>query len=231
MLFVDHILVLIFAVGYPVYSAVDNRRYIREIKAGKKVDVAKAYLETSTYQWIGLALLAVAWFALARPAADLGLIAPGGRGFYFSLGLLALACLFLIVSWRSVKKMTTEEKAEQVETLGDIVYFLPRTPRDHRAFIVLSVTAGIVEEIIYRGFLIWYLVNCVPLWGAVILSSIVFGFGHEYQGVAGIIRTALVGLLLAVLYVLSGSIWISIIGHSLFDILQGRTIQELFCDE
>jgi membrane protease YdiL (CAAX protease family) len=231
MHFIDHLLMLIFAVGYPIYSAVDNRRFIREIEAGKKADLAKEYLETSAYQWIGLAFLAAAWLALARPAADLGLMAPGGRGFYVSVGLLALACLFLVISWRSVKKLTADEKAAQVETLGDVVHFLPRTPRDHRAFFVVSITAGIVEEIVYRGFFIWYFVHFMPLWSAVIVSSIVFGLSHEYQGVGGIIRTALVGLLFAVIYVLSGSIWISIIGHALFDILQGRTILELFRDE
>jgi membrane protease YdiL (CAAX protease family) len=71
----------------------------------------------------------------------------------------------------------------------------------------------------------------MPLWGAVIVSSLIFGLGHEYQGVAGIMRTGLVGLLFAVLYVSSGSIWIPIIGHVLFDILQGKTILELFRDE
>jgi hypothetical protein len=78
MHFVDHLLVLILAVGYPIYSAVDNRRYVREIKAGKPANVAKAYRETMIYQWVGLAFLAAAWIALRRPSADLGFNTPAG---------------------------------------------------------------------------------------------------------------------------------------------------------
>ena len=43
------------------------------------------------------------------------------------------------------------------------VHFLPRDDRELRAFVGLSATAGIVEEIIYRGFLIWCLALLMPL--------------------------------------------------------------------
>ena len=71
----------------------------------------------------------------------------------------------------------------------------------------LSITAGVVEEIVYRGFVLWYLANFMPLWAALLLSSVFFGLGHSYQGKSGALRTGLVGLVFAILYVMSGSIW------------------------
>jgi hypothetical protein len=56
--------------------------------------------------------------------------------------------------------MTKEKKKEQVEALGDVVFFLPRTQKDHRTFIALSITAGVVEEIVYRGFFVWFGIWC-----------------------------------------------------------------------
>ena len=67
----------------------------------------------------------------------------------------------------------------------------------------------------------------MPLWAALVLSSVFFGLGHSYQGKSGAVRTGLVGLVFAILYVVSGSIWLPIIGHAVFDILQGKMILEL----
>lgn len=124
--------------------------------------------------------------------------------------------------------MSAQERAEQVDSLGKLVHFMPRPGREYRYFFGLSMTAGVVEEIIYRGFLLWYLAQFMPTWAAVLLSSVAFGLSHSYQGLSGGIRTGLVGLGFAVLYVISGSIWLPIIGHALLDILQGAMVVELF---
>lgn len=232
MHFIDHIFMLILGIANPIYCALDNRRYIRKINAGEKApDPAKLFRETMIIQWIALAVFATAWFALDRPVADLGFVTPGGMGFYLGIVLVALTCGFMAFSWHSVKNMPQEKRAKNIEELGDVAYFLPRNQRENRFFFWLSITAGIVEEIIYRGFVIWYLAHVMPVWGAVVVSSFIFGLSHGgYQGVAGIMRTGLVGLGFAVLFILSGSIWLPIIGHALFDILQGKTIVELLRD-
>ena len=35
--------------------------------------------------------------------------------------------------------------------------YLPRTKKDSVWFIVLSISAGICEELLFRGYLIWYM--------------------------------------------------------------------------
>jgi membrane protease YdiL (CAAX protease family) len=139
--------------------------------------------------------------------------------------------LFLDQFVATRQKHDEEKKAENAAALGDVVHYLPRNPRDYRAFIALSVTAGIVEEIVYRGYFIWYLAHVMPVWTAVIASSLVFGLSHAYQGMGAIMRTGLGGLVFGMLYVFSGSIWVAIIAHALFDILQSQTILELLRDE
>ena len=104
---------------------------------------------------------------------------------------------------------------------------LPRTRRDLRHFIGLSITAGIVEEIVYRGFVLWYLGLFMPLWAAVVVSSVAFGLGHSYQGARGGLRCGLIGLVFAIFYIVTGSIWLPIIGHAILDILQGMSVIEI----
>ena len=56
---------------------------------------------------------------------------------------------------------------------------------------------------------------------SMILSSVIFGLMHAYQGLAGVIRTAATGLLLAGVFVASGSLLLSIILHVIIDAYAG----------
>ncbi|WP_052342642.1 CPBP family intramembrane glutamic endopeptidase [Bacillus sp. EB01] len=84
----------------------------------------------------------------------------------------------------------------------------------------VSWTAGITEEIIYRGFLIFAFQQLFPqlgIWMVLILSSILFGLAHTYQGISNVIRTSIIGLFFALLYISLDSIIPLIILHFLID--------------
>jgi membrane protease YdiL (CAAX protease family) len=57
---------------------------------------------------------------------------------------------------------------------------------------------------------------------------VVFGLLHAYQGPLGMMRTALLGLLLAASLLLSGSIWPAITAHVALDLLGGLVWGERF---
>ena len=67
----------------------------------------------------------------------------------------------------------------------------------------------------------------MPTWAAVIVTSLVFGLAHSYQGPAGMARVSLVGLALAGLYLLSGSLWLPIVAHAILDLAQCATIRRM----
>ena len=227
MTFVDHLFVMLLFIVQPILGALSYRRYLRRIKAGYPADRIEVYLWTGIIQWLALAALTALWFWQHRPYSDLGFVPAGGFGFFIGIAILVGMCGVLLYSWRRSKQMTADEKSSQIRAMGDLVHLLPRNKQDLRAFFGLSLTAGIVEEIIYRGFVIWYLGLVMPVWAAIVISSILFGLGHTYQGVGGAIKTGFVGLLFGVFYVLTGSIWLPIVGHILFDALQGLTILEI----
>lgn len=99
---------------------------------------------------------------------------------------------------------------------------LPVSGPERSMFVALSATAGICEEIVFRGFLIHALTlatGSVTL--ALLLSSCVFGVVHAYQSPLGAVRAALLGALLALPLVFHGSIVPAILAHTLIDILSG----------
>jgi membrane protease YdiL (CAAX protease family) len=98
---------------------------------------------------------------------------------------------------------------------------LPRTRREQKVFALLSLAAGSGEEIAYRGYAIPLLASIVGVSGAVMISSLVFGVLHAYQGVLGIVRTAVMGGVLGWGFVASGSLWPSVIAHTVIDLVGG----------
>jgi membrane protease YdiL (CAAX protease family) len=107
-----------------------------------------------------------------------------------------------------------------------LLRLLPVSRAEKQAFAGLSVTAGFCEELVFRGFLLHVLAGPLGTLGAVAASSIVFGLAHAYQEASGAARAGLLGALLAVPVVLSGSLWPSMFAHTLIDIVSGIFLKD-----
>jgi membrane protease YdiL (CAAX protease family) len=99
---------------------------------------------------------------------------------------------------------------------------LPRTANEKRAFFLLSVFAGVGEEIAYRGFLL----TAVALWSgsavlALVVSSVAFALVHAYQATPGMLRTGVLGLLLGGSLLVTRSLIPAIVAHTLIDWVMG----------
>lgn len=225
--FVDHVFIFLLFVVQPIHGAFSYRRYVARVEAGEPADRVRLYVQTLVLEWVAFAVLGAAWYMLGRPVSDLGLVTSMGSGFWIGIGIVVLATVYLVFSWRAARRMTNEEKAKQRKFFGTLVHFLPQTDRDYRHFIGVSLTAGIVEEILYRGFVFWYLAQLMPLWAVIIVSSIAFGLGHSYQGIGGMVRVTLIGLAFGLFYVFTGSIWLPMLAHVILDVLQGAMLLEI----
>lgn len=231
MQLVDHVFILLLFVLQPVHGAFEFRYYIARARAGQPVERVRVYRQTAAVEWIFLALLIAAWIDFGRPFADLGFVMPVGAGFWSGVAVCIALTGYLLYSWHRAKNASAAEKATCADSLGDLRIFVPHTRRELRDFYAVSITAGIVEEVVYRGFVIWYLGLYMPVWGAVVVSAVAFGLGHSYQGASGVLRTGLVGLAFGALYVVTGSIWLPIIAHVLGDALQGAAIREILAKD
>ena len=102
-----------------------------------------------------------------------------------------------------------------------LAFFLPDTAKDIRWFSVLCVSAGICEEILFRGFLMPYLHRGPWLlsWTlALVVTSIGFGLNHLYQGPSGVFSTALAGLAFGIVFLLTGNLILPILLHIAVDL-------------
>lgn len=229
--FVDHLFMILLFVVQPVHGFLSFKRYVARVEAGDPADRASLYRQTLVLEWTAFAVLAASWFALGRPVAELGYVAVSGSAFWIGAALIVIVSAVLVYNWHKSKSVTPEEKVRHIRAFGKLVHFLPHDNRDYRLFVGLSLTAGIVEETIYRGFAIWYLGQFMPVWAAILASSVAFGIGHSYQGPGGMVRVTLIGLVFGAFYVFTGSIWLPILAHFLLDALQGASIVEVLRDD
>ncbi len=230
MQLIDHLFIVLLFLVQPVYGRFAYQRAVAAAKAGEPLVRIRLYRETAAIEWIALVVLLATWWLLSRDFSALGLSAPQGSGFWWSLLATGVVLGVMIHSARGIRQISEDQRQRYVGQIGDIGLFLPSTARELRGFLGLSLTAGVVEEIVFRGFVLWYLATFMPLWAAILLSSLAFGLAHSYQGLQGMWRTAAVGAVMALLFVASGSIWLPIVAHALFDVIQGMQSKELLRD-
>ncbi len=171
-----------------------------------------------------LPLILVAWASLHLRQLrwrDVGLKRPDrwlptiGLAFLIGVGYQLLDILLIAPL---LQKLTGESiDLSQFSLLrGNLVLLL--------AALALTWTeAAFLEEMFFRGYL---LNRITDLFGreragiilALLVNAIVFGLAHAYQGIAGVVDTALAGLVLGGLYLLTGrNLWLPILTHGIID--------------
>jgi membrane protease YdiL (CAAX protease family) len=89
-------------------------------------------------------------------------------------------------------------------------------------WIALSVSAGVCEEIVFRGYLQQqFRVATRSVVAGVILQGLIFGLVHAYQGWKQVIVIAPLGVLYGALVAWRGNLRASIIAHAWSDVFEG----------
>ncbi|HUJ02446.1 MAG TPA: type II CAAX endopeptidase family protein [Rhizomicrobium sp.] len=212
----DFVLLFLAAILMPVLSAVTGRQLA--LQSG--VPLMRRYWLTVFRGWLVVALVLFAWLWAKRPFDTLGLDWPidfWGRVGFVAVTLVALVFCVQIARLPKIAGRNLDRWAQRMEELK----ITPRTRNELLLFVLVAITAGVWEELLYRGFFIWFLVPVTGVIGAVAISSLIFGIGHIYQGRYGVVNTGLVGLAFAILYLLSQSLWWLMAAHAVVDIYGG----------
>jgi uncharacterized protein len=138
-----------------------------------------------------------------------------------------IALLFLWMLWPSVQCVFNKrirQKYFRAYRSSLICFLLPVSRQERLWWVLLSVTAGICEELLYRGFMLQYLRGhlaagpILHLTLAWLVSSFAFGAAHVYQGIRGMMETTAAGLIFGLLAILSGNLMLPIMLHSMIDL-------------
>lgn len=210
---------LVLAVLIPWRGRVRLQHLLSRPAFGSKEKLA-LYGSTIAFQWIMCGV--VTWRALARGLnlAELGLgrISDAPLLLWSVFGAIALAAL----QWLNLRRMgrMTGAAPELMRKLSERL--LPHKPIEAAPYAALAVTAGVCEELVYRGFVMAALARAgLPVWAVLVVSSVLFGLAHAYQGRSGILGTTLMGLVFGMARMATTSLIPPMIWHAAVDLAAG----------
>lgn len=107
-------------------------------------------------------------------------------------------------------------------------FLVPGTTLELMVWCLLSATAGFCEEVIFRGYLqrqFGAMTRSVA--AGIVLSAIVFGASHGYEGGARMVLLAIFGLMFGVLALWRKSLRPGMIAHAWHDAFSGAVLRLL----
>jgi len=187
-----HTLIVLAVLGTYAYFGKLRADHLR---TAESVDRVRMYLRTMAFEWLmlGFVLLGL-WLRKVPFRAVLGerWRSAGAFGRDLGLGLLFLVFSLMISAVFISHGHGSNDPA--------VRYLLPVTAAEKTLWILLSLTAGICEEAINRGYLQWqFRVLTRSAAVGIILQALVFGALHLYQGFVRTIPIAMLGVLLGIL--------------------------------
>ena len=180
----------------------------------------RLFVSTILFQWLLATMVAWRGFARGLTVAQLGL-AKGSIGSTVLLTLIG-ATLVAAAHWMNLRRLAASNHPAAEKLRAMAARLFPQSATETVFFTILAVTAGICEEFIFRGFVIAALFGAgLSNWTAVIVSSLMFGAAHLYQGKGGSAGTGLLGILFASVRIAYHSIFPVVIWHAVLDIVAG----------
>jgi len=217
----DFVFVALLAVAWPLYEHfVDWPRFMRRLRDEPLQARPREYAGTIATQWLIVAAAVALWVRAGRPWAALGLAAPGGLRLWVSAAVVMLLAA-LYGAQAAALARSPKARGRVRQAIVRLEALLPHTTSEFRWFLALSLTAGVCEEFLFRGYLVWTLAPWLGWWGAAALGAGCFGLLHAYQGRSGIVRTAIVGAGMALVVALTRSLLPAMALHALIDLGSG----------
>jgi uncharacterized protein len=190
-----------------------HREAKRQMQAGDPLAKARFLRSLVAKQLVNICLVGGLCLFGGVPTSKLGVRTPPS---WWVMGSLTAASAALLV----VSGLRLRAKAGKIREKLDqrTAMLLPDSSTERHWFAAVCVGGGIFEELAYRGFLFYYLTLLVPSisnFEKAIVTSLLFGVGHIYQGWKGIVSTGVAGLVMASLYILGGNLLGPVVAHIL----------------
>ena len=213
----DHILFAFLAFVLPLLMLWRQQPMTLAIPVDSSLKI-RIYWTNSIVLWLGVIVVIGVWLLHDRSFSSLGFRLPAVDTFPHWMIVIAG---FLLLYFGDVAVSWTSEDEHPAAAI------LPATWREFLHFgSVVSVSAAVCEEIVFRGFLITYLLTVLEghQYAAAIAaigSAFVFGIVHSYQGWAALLKIMLLSVVFAWLFIMTKSLLLLIFLHFTVDFCSG----------
>jgi membrane protease YdiL (CAAX protease family) len=181
------------------------------------------YFSNGLLLWIGALLVLTNWNLTQKSWELLGVRMP------INSSIVVYLCLALIIIYAADSIYTVIKGKEESGTTTVMDQILPVNWGEYAQFTFLAISAGICEEIVFRGFLVNYFLEITKTHSfgpylAILIPAIVFSISHLYQGWFNVIKIFSLALLFCAIFLFSQSLLLVIIIHVAVDLISGALV-------
>jgi membrane protease YdiL (CAAX protease family) len=161
-----------------------------------------------------LLVVYILWLDRDVPLTEFGFRPPRGRDWIAGAILLALLCAVLL----SIELLSPLLGEKAREAASDGYRWRLAGPALLPLAFVFSVTAGYKEEIFYRAYLLTrFRTPALPVWTVVAASSVLFCWGHVYQGITAVVFAFVQGLIFCLAFLKIRNVHVLAAAHGLYN--------------
>lgn len=223
---IDHLLMFLLGVVLPLRSLQSARRGDLQQMTFNAATKRIMYYGNGGVLWILAIVALVVWWLSDRPLMALGL-GWGELPYPFVawailIGFTALYSMDLFLELGTHRRRESTRK----EMRKDLA-FLPTSGSEFAHYLFLAFSAGICEEIVFRGYFIRYFQwlfgseDMIAIAMTLVVPGFIFGVSHFYQGRQAVIKIVSMAIMFGAFFLVTGSIWPLMILHALVDVLGG----------
>jgi uncharacterized protein len=208
------VLLVVLLVGVSYLNARRTRQ------GGLTADHAQLYAATIVAEWVLFVLTCWGLRMKRIPIAEVLGFRRGLRAWAQDLGAALIfwiaAVIILAIISLAMRPGHFASAQKPVTALA------PRNATEMLLWVVLCLTAGFCEEFIFRGYFLRQFSSPLHrVWLGVLLSSLLFGISHGYEGAAGMVVIVVYGVLFCALALARDSLRPAMIAHAWHDIVTG----------
>lgn len=218
----DHAVAAIICIFAPVFAYSSRQIKIEEMEFEPE-DKIRLYHSNALLLTVFALVIITLWRIPGRTLSALGFTWPQWNFIVFALLFFVLLFYLLDVFFQYGLRRWRNKTLEKRQTSFS---FVPADGYELGHFAFLALAAGVGEEIIFRGYLIQYLLHWTGntasgIFIACLISSALFAFLHGYQGIVSMIKIFFLAILFALIFVYSHSLLLVILIHALIDLISG----------
>lgn len=208
-------LFVLITVLYPIFLITDHYRREKRKRPDSSHNKIKEYQKTILVFWFLTILVVLNDYLQPTPSLS----------FQFELSLLNTVFMSLVVLLGYVQYRSSRVNERNVTAFASksqkVVNYLPKSRQELSWFIMISISAGFCEEVLFRMFVYEFTIQHIGVIGSLLFTNVIFAITHIDTGMKNSVGAFILGLVFSLIFYFTQNIWIVVALHILIDFNAG----------
>src|SRR5690554_1777743 len=208
-------LFVLITVLYPIFLITDHYRREKRKRPDSSHNIIKEYQKTILVFWFLTILVVLNDYLQPTPSLS----------FQFELSLLNTVFMSLVVLLGYVQYRSSRVNERNVTAFASksqkVVNYLPKSRQELSWFIIVAISAGFCEEVLFRMFVYEFTIQHIGVIGSLLFTNVIFAITHIDTGMKNSVGAFILGLVFSLIFYFTQNIWIVVALHILIDFNAG----------